>query len=371
MRRAASGQSTQGSAALEDLRRATRDLEAGRAQRLSEEIKGLESRARDMQQRQEAIAADVAGLQGATPEEREEQLRRLADRKDALAADVERLEADADRLSRGARRDQPGAAGALAEAAEDIRVSRLRDKVVFSKNVMRGGSTEYAGAFEQQIGEDLERVAERLKTATGALTGEPESQRRARALDNTRELVRGLESIRDRIAERTGGDSGQAQAPGGEPGEPGEPRQPGQAESQQGEQQGRNGTQATEGQPGEQLNSDDARQFGREFRMRRQAAQDLRRQLAPDGVDLAELDRVIDDLRRLESGRPFGDPQGLERLQADAIERLKTFEFGLYRRLGLEGEHRPAAGTPAQVPPEYRALVEEYYRSLGGREKTP
>ena len=391
MRRAASGQTTQGSAALEDLRRATRDLEAGRAQRLSDEIKSLENRAREMQQRQEAIASDVAGLQGATPEERDEQLRRLGERKDALAADVERLEADADRLSRGARRDQPGAAGALAEAAEDIRVSRLRDKVVFSKNVMRGGSTEYAGAFEQQIGEDLERVADRLETAAGALTGEPESQRRTRALDNTRELVRGLESIRDRIAERTGGDSGQGQATGqpGEPGRPREPGQPGQQQDQagqprqagesgqQGEQPGQTGSQGREGQsgqprePGEQLSADDARQFGREFRMRRQAAQDLRRQLAPDGVDLAELDRVIDDLRRLESGRAFGDPKGLERLQADAIERLKTFEFGLYRRLGLDGEHRPTAGTPAQVPPEYRALVEEYYRSLGGREKTP
>jgi hypothetical protein len=105
--------------------------------------------------------------------------------------------------------------------------------------------------------------------------------------------------------------------------------------------------------------------------MRREAAQELRRELGPEGVELAELDRVIDDLRRLESGRPFGDPLGLDRLQADAIKRLKTFEFGLYRRLGLEGEHRPTAGTPAQVPPEYRAMVEEYYRSLGRRERSP
>ena len=214
MRRAASGQTAQGSAALEDVRRATQQLEAGRAQRLSDEIKALENRARDMRERQDAIAADVAGLQGATPEERDEQLNRLGDRKDALAADVERLEADADRLSRGARRDQPGAAGALSEAAEEIRVSRLRDKVVFSKNVMRGGSTEYAGAFEGQISEDLERVAEQLKEAAGALTGEPAGQRRSRALEDTRELVRGLESMRNRIAERSGPDSGQGQGQG-------------------------------------------------------------------------------------------------------------------------------------------------------------
>jgi hypothetical protein len=105
--------------------------------------------------------------------------------------------------------------------------------------------------------------------------------------------------------------------------------------------------------------------------MRREAAQELRRELASEGIDLADLDRAIADLQRLESGRPFGDPLGLERLQADAIERLKTFEFNLYRRLGLGDGNRPTAGTPAQVPPEYRALVEEYYRSLGRRERAP
>jgi hypothetical protein len=47
---------------------------------------------------------------------------------------------------------------------------------------------------------------------------------------------------------------------------------------------------------------------------------------------------------------------------------LKTFEFTLYRRLGLSDENRPALGAPPPVPPEYRALVEEYYRSLGRRD---
>lgn len=362
MRRAASGQSAQGSAALEELRRATRDLEGARATRLTEEIRGLENRARAMRERQREITADVAGLPNATPEARAEQLQRLTERKDALAADVERLEADADRLSRGARRDQPGAAAALGEAAEDIRVSRLRDKVVFSKNVMRGGSAEYADAFEGQIAQDLERVAGRLGAAAGALTGEPAGRRRDRALESARELVRGLESLRDRIAGRSG--PGQERDPAGAPGDStGAGQQPGQGRD--GQASGQQGQQPNRVGPG------DARQFGREFRMRRESAQELRRELGPEGVDMADLDRAIEDLRRLESGRPFGDPLGLDRLQAEAIERLKTFEFGLYRRLGLGNEHRPTAGTPAQVPPEYRALVEEYYRSLGQRERTP
>jgi hypothetical protein len=380
MRRAASGQNAEGNSALEALRRATRDLEGSRANRLTEDIRGLQRRAEEMRERQREIADDVKGLAGAASDDRAEQERRLADRKDALATDVERLEADADRLSRGARRDQPGAAGALGEAAEEIRVSRLRDKIVFSKNVMRGGSSEYAGAFEGQIGQDLERVAERLGDAAEALTGEPDGRRRERALENARELVSGLEGLRDRIADRTG----QRRQQQGQPGQQGEASGQGQGEGQRGEQgqQGQQGQGEGRGQEGQgqgpqgagmpnRLGGGDARQFGREFRMRREAAQELRRELGPEGIDLADLDRAIADLQRLESGRAFGDPLGLERLQADAIERLKTFEFNLYRRLGLGDGHRPTAGTPAQVPPEYRALVEEYYRSLGRRERAP
>jgi hypothetical protein len=101
--------------------------------------------------------------------------------------------------------------------------------------------------------------------------------------------------------------------------------------------------------------------------MQRQAAEELRRDLARQGIDVRDLDRIIGELRRLESGRPLGDPKGLEQLQADVIEGLKTFEFLLYRRLGLGEGNRPVLGAPAQVPPEYRALVEEYYRSLARR----
>ena len=110
----------------------------------------------------------------------------------------------------------------------------------------------------------------------------------------------------------------------------------------------------------------DARQFGREFRLRREAAESLRRELAQQGgVDLRELDRAIDALRQLESGRRFGDPRGVDQLQAAVIEGLKTWEFRLFRALGQAGDNRPALGSPSQAPAEYRALVEEYYRSLG------
>jgi hypothetical protein len=113
------------------------------------------------------------------------------------------------------------------------------------------------------------------------------------------------------------------------------------------------------------INRGESRQFSREFGLRRQAAEALRRDLEGQQLDPGELDRLIDDLKRLESGRLFADPKSLEELQQAVIEGLKTWEFKLWRQLGLSGENRPALGAAAQVPAEYRALVEEYYRSLG------
>jgi hypothetical protein len=115
--------------------------------------------------------------------------------------------------------------------------------------------------------------------------------------------------------------------------------------------------------------SSDAAQFSREFRLRREAAEQLRGEMVRQGLDTRELDNAIDGLRQLERGRTFNDPKGLDALQEQVIEGVKTFEFGLARALGLGAAGKPALGARATVPAEYRALVDEYYRSLAGSGK--
>lgn len=108
----------------------------------------------------------------------------------------------------------------------------------------------------------------------------------------------------------------------------------------------------------------DPRQLAREFGLRRQNAERLRDLARAQGADVAELDRAIRDLRQLEAGRVLGDPLGSAALQAEVIDRLKAFEFALYRQLTGTGTQRSALGARSPVPSEYRAEVEEYYRSL-------
>jgi uncharacterized protein DUF4175 len=386
MRRAASGAASQGGNALDRLRNASRSLENARTTRQSEAIRNLQRRADEMGTRQREIAQGVEAVgQGASLADKAEQLRRLDEKKDALAGDVEQLQADAERIAREARTEQPGAAGKVGQAAQAIQDARLRDRVLYSKDVMRGNSPEYARRFEEQISDNLGTVASRLREAAGAISESAEG-RTDRALERARELVQGLESLRERMANVQRGRAAEGQAGGGAEGQTGRGAEgqagrgaEGQAgrgaEGQRGGGAGQQGSPNSGGQGNAnpsggggagRFSAGEARQFGREFRLRREAAESLRRELAQQpGIDLRELDRAISDLRRLESGRPFGDAKGMEELQAAVIEGLKTWEFRLFRALGQTGENRPALGAPSQAPAEYRALVEEYYRSLG------
>jgi len=105
----------------------------------------------------------------------------------------------------------------------------------------------------------------------------------------------------------------------------------------------------------------DPRQFRAEVGARRDAAEALRRDLSRQGVDVTELDHAIGQLQRLQEST---DPGRTEELQAAIVSSLKNFEFNVWRKLNGDSGNRPALGAAAQVPPEYRAMVEEYYRSL-------
>ncbi|MEP6619884.1 MAG: DUF4175 family protein [bacterium] len=458
-RAAASGSAAQGSAAADQLKNAAKGLENASASRVNDQVKRLADQAKDLQNRQGEIAKDVKALGDATPDQRGAQIQKLNQAKDALKSDVAKLESDADRVAREGRRDQPGASGKVGNAANAIRDQRIGDKIDFSKNVIRGGSSDYANAFENQIASNLGDVADKMREAASALGSESASRGQERSLEQTRDLVKGLESLRDRTNDKAAqkgqqvatGQQGQGKQGQGQQGQQGQGQQgqgqqgqgkqgqgqqgqgqqgqgqqgkgqqgqgqqgqgqqgqgqqgqgqqgqgqqgqgqqgqgqqgqgqqgQGQGQGQQGEGQQGQGQQQGQGGGGNRFGSgrgtpngafspDDARQFSREAGVRRQAAEQLRDQLRGKGVDVSELDKAIEDLKSLESGAPFVDPKRAAQLQEQMIEGLKSFEFSLYRRFGLGNDKSPTLGTNAPVPAEYRAAVEEYYRSLAGRRK--
>jgi Domain of unknown function (DUF4175) len=368
MRQAAAGSRQQGNTALDRLRQATQNVTGAESSAQGEAIQDLSRRASELGIRQQGIANDVAGLQAVPPADKEQRAGALDRRKDALADAVKQLGADAQRVAQEVRRDQPKAAAAVQTAADEIRDRQLAEQISQSKRIMRSNMAEYSQGLEHLIGETLDTVAHRLAAAAGSV-GTRGDQQQTAALDRTRELVRDLQSLRDRTTGASGSQPGRPQGQPAAPAESGRGQQPGQGRGQ-GAPGGRgaspNGAPASGGSTlndgGGSTGIGDPRQFQREVAARTAAAEGLRKQLAGEGVDVAPLNLAIEQLRRLQETT---NPGNADELQAAIVAGLKEFEFNVWRKFaGADLGNKPALGASAQVPPEFRAMVEQYYRSL-------
>ena len=205
----------------------------------------------------------------------------------------------------------------------------------------------------------------------------------AQALEQTRDLMRGLESLEHRMwqeaepgadGQPSGGQEpqdGQAEGAGQEAG--GEPSADGLADGQP-------GLGDTFGNPfgpggwGDQrpgsyhFDPQDIRQWQRELQERLTDAQDIRRLLEPENFPAGELDEIIQRMREFDDPRVYQDAAVLAGLQSLLLENLKRFEYRLRREVDTENEQLFLA-LSEDVPPGFRELIEEYYRSLSQQDQ--
>ena len=92
-----------------------------------------------------------------------------------------------------------------------------------------------------------------------------------------------------------------------------------------------------------------------------QTAEQLRRAVGKE--DQAAVAELLKKLRALDSDQVFKDPTQFDRLQTDAADAVKRFEFNLRRKTELKGNEVLLSGD-GDVPEEFRKLVEQYYKSL-------
>lgn len=122
---------------------------------------------------------------------------------------------------------------------------------------------------------------------------------------------------------------------------------------------------------GGRYSPEDIRQFGRELRSQREAAEALRRELQGQGRNVEELNDLIDQLRAIEGARAFNDPEELSRLRGAVVQGFKEFEFTLRRQVVGADDDRPALGGNANVPAGYRDMVNEYFKALSRKPAAP
>jgi hypothetical protein len=384
MRRAAANAtsgSPQGNAALDRLEEARRLLEQNRSGSLKRDIQDALNRAERLAEQEQGVSGDVNRMvaDSADTTGRRDRVNRLMDQKAGMANQVKDLVNDLDRMARESRQDQPDAAGKLRQAAADARTARLEDMINYSRGVISGRSPQYAQAFEQQIGGNVGALRDKVKDALGSI-GEGRDQRVQRNLDKARDVTNGFESLTDRMAQQGRQPVGQSPSQPDAQGRPGGQRsgapdrqsqtgKPADGQSGQGQSpgQGRQGD-GSGGGSGERRLADNTRQLRDDLRQQTQQLRDLRDQMRKDGVDVGQLNQMLDGLGRMDGRGPIGNPRDIAQLKQGVVQGLKDWEFNLRRQLAGGNPTMFGAGSE-DVSPEYKKMVEQYYKSLAQQKK--
>ena len=375
MREAAANADNQGfaeaGAALDRLREVQRQLQGEQSDRLSRDIEDAQRRAVALANEEADVTNQVAELGDLTDQERADRVLRLIERKDEMEAQVADLERELDSTSAEFRRDEGDASRALQDAANGIRESQLKEKIRYSRGLVRARSPEYARQFEEEIGGDIGDLEQHLADAAEAV-GNSKGSGSEQALDRTRDLMRSLESLEQRIQQggQARNQQGQGQQGQGQQGQQGQGQQGG---GQQGGQVAGGGGDTVGGPfgwggPGSRFrgeyNPRDIRQWQREFQERGMEAQELQRMLRAENLgEVGDLSDIIQAMRALNDPRVYQDVDEIARLQTFVLEELKRFEYRLRREVSGDSEELFLAGSE-EVPSGFRDLIEEYFKSL-------
>lgn len=345
-----------GLSAANALRGARRDLDTQRRGRLHRDVDAAIEETRRLRAAQDRIRSAVQDL---AEERTREAIGAVSGQKQEMAERVQRLEQQLDEVSRDWSRDEPEASRAVGAAADGIRNRKLKEKIRYSRGVAASRSPDYADQFEEMIAGDLEALETDLKAAREAVEGSDRAGRED-VLDRAASLVRGLEAMRNRLADRR-----ESQASGDAPeGAAREEDSSGGNPAGQGASAGRGGADGDRGRR-------EARQLRRELDRRVEDAEALRRELTGIGAagnrGVERLGDVVAALRGLNPERLTGDPRGMEILEAEVLDTLRQLEFELRRALSGGSGADVLTGAEDRAPEAYREMIEEYFRALSRR----
>ena len=370
MRQSAASSGSQGSAdatsALRGLEEARRELQQARSGRARRDAEDAIADVEELQQQQREVQRDVRDLPTERGPERQAEIGRLRERKEQMNDVVQDLEQRLDGAASSGQADNPQAARALAEAATQIRESKLKEKLQYTRGTIEQWDPESAVTMELQIEGDLQALRDQLKRALNASSERAEDPLQE-ALDDTRDLVRGMEAMDRRLNEPGQGEGQQGQQGQGQGRQRGDANHLGGGGANDGWASDRSedpfGNGAVRGNP-RQFSTEEIRQYQSELRERSEQVMDLRSELDEVGMSTQDLDEVLALIRRFQDDELFSDPEALASLSDDMLNRLQRLEFGLRRDVEGEADRRATLTGADEVPDGYRRLVEEYYRAL-------
>ncbi|MCR4375507.1 MAG: hypothetical protein NUW22_11715, partial [Acidobacteria bacterium] len=270
---------SQASAAAQQLQEAQRRLRNATGGNPQQAVQDAQRRAQELVQEQKAVQQQVQNLPqpGAG---REEQIKALGERKDQMEQKVAGLQKQLDSAAGQMRGDQRDAANTLREASAGIRNDQVQEKIRYSKGAL-SGNAEYSRGYEQEIANNLQELQNTIGQASEAMNQSMRQNAQTQALDQARNLLRGLESLNDRMQQEQQGQQGELGQGGREGQQGGRGQQMGDGRGQPNDGLQRNpslrgGPGGDARNTGQQYSAEAIRQFRREVAERANDAQALR-----------------------------------------------------------------------------------------------
>ena len=353
---AGSTSTTEAQTALRRLEETRRQLEEARSDRAKRDAQTAINQVAELQEQQRDVQRQVRELP-TSGAERSRAIEQLRERKDQMTEAVSELERELDRSASSSSADNPEAARALQDGANHIRESKLKEKLQYSRGTIEQWDPQSAVTLELTIEADLQALRDELERAAGAAS-QREPNPLEEALEEARDLVRGMEAMERRLNEQ--GQQGQQGQQGNRSGAIGGGGPDGWVDYD-----GRYSEAGapTRGNP-RPLNPEDIRQLQREFGQRGNQVRALREQLREVGRPAQELRAVLDAMEQFQREGIYADPSQVAQLQQEILDQLKRLEFGLRREVEGSAERSTTLSGSDEVPDGYRELVEEYYRAL-------
>ncbi len=346
---------------------------------------------------------------GANPQ----QIKQLADEKDKMAAELDRLQKDMQQAARDLAGTQPTAAGRVRDGLSDMQQTEVTNRAKASADRIRQGMGSFMVPTEKAVEKALDQVSKDLRAAQGAVGQGAQGGKNG---DAEQELAR-LERLRSQLQQMAGIGRQQGNQPGGnQPGgnQPGgnqqgnQPggnqqgqqggKQQGQGSSQQGGNQsggsqqgrqsggeqggGRNGG-AQNGQYGSAVGRNGG--FGGYGRFQPEGlydvpdernvnpgsiARDAQLQLGDlkdrfkDNPDaLREVSDLANQIQKMQMGET-ASPELDQRISREILPRLEALEVRLRRQIDEQETGQVRSGGNERVAPGYTDAVAEYFRKL-------
>jgi hypothetical protein len=252
MRRAAANGQKSGDAsqALNNLQEARRLLDQEKSGRSSRDVSDAVRAAQQLAEQEKNVQSDVQKLgQSADPSAQQPLKQSIAQQKGAMADEVKDLKSKLDRMALDNRREQRDVSRALESAADTLRGRKVEEKLRYTQQQTRTAPADWMNSAEQQIGADIADLGQRLQQAQSAAQSGNGQRQQAQTADRARDLVRGLESMDERMRQKQEQAASGAQRRLAEGGD--QQGKQGQGQTAQDGRQGQQGQQAQNGQRGQ------------------------------------------------------------------------------------------------------------------------